>query len=112
MRSINVTMWVTLDGVVQGLGRPDEDTRGGFIHGGWGPRYNDRRDHRALHPPVRRNRAAPGWRAPAAGARARRCGQASSRSVCRASRTKSRSCASTGAPTRIATAATRQSVSE
>ena len=41
MRSISVTMWVTLDGVVQGLGRPDEDTRGGFTHGGWGPRYND-----------------------------------------------------------------------
>jgi dihydrofolate reductase len=34
-------MWVTLDGVVQGLGRPDEDTRGGFTHGGWGQRYND-----------------------------------------------------------------------
>jgi dihydrofolate reductase len=34
-------MWVTLDGVVQGLGRPDEDTRGGFTHGGWGPDYND-----------------------------------------------------------------------
>jgi dihydrofolate reductase len=41
MRSIRVTMWVTLDGVVQGLGRPDEDTRGGFTHGGWGQRYND-----------------------------------------------------------------------
>jgi dihydrofolate reductase len=41
MRSIRVTMWVTLDGVVQGLGRPDEDTRGGFTYGGWGPRYND-----------------------------------------------------------------------
>ena len=41
MRSITVTMWVTLDGVVQGLGRPDEDTRGGFTHGGWGPRYDD-----------------------------------------------------------------------
>jgi dihydrofolate reductase len=41
MRSIMVTMWVTLDGVVQGLGRPDEDTRGGFTHGGWGQRYND-----------------------------------------------------------------------
>ena len=41
MRSIVVTMWVTLDGVVQGLGRPDEDTRGGFTHGGWGQRYND-----------------------------------------------------------------------
>lgn len=32
MRSITVTMSVTLDGVVQGLGRPDEDTRGGFAH--------------------------------------------------------------------------------
>ena len=41
MRSITATMFVTLDGVVQGLGRPDEDTRGGFTHGGWGPRYND-----------------------------------------------------------------------
>ena len=41
MRSIVVTMFVTLDGVVQGLGRPDEDTRGGFAHGGWGLRYND-----------------------------------------------------------------------
>jgi dihydrofolate reductase len=41
MRSISVTMSVTLDGVVQGLGRPDEDTRGGFTHGGWGTRYQD-----------------------------------------------------------------------
>jgi dihydrofolate reductase len=41
MRSVNVTMWVSLDGVVQGLGRPDEDTRGGFSHGGWGRRYDD-----------------------------------------------------------------------
>lgn len=41
MRTISVTMSVTLDGVVQGLGRPDEDTRGGFSHGGWGPRYTD-----------------------------------------------------------------------
>ena len=41
MRSITVTLWVTLDGVVQGLGRPDEDTRGGFTHGGWGRRYDD-----------------------------------------------------------------------
>lgn len=41
MRSITATMWVTLDGVVQGLGRADEDARGGFTHGGWGRRYND-----------------------------------------------------------------------
>ena len=37
MRTLSVTMSMTLDGVVQGLGRPDEDTRGGFSHGGWGP---------------------------------------------------------------------------
>lgn len=41
MRSITARLFVTLDGVVQGLGRPDEDTRDGFAHGGWGPRYND-----------------------------------------------------------------------
>ena len=41
MGSITATLWITLDGVVQGLGRPDEDTRGGFTHGGWGPRYAD-----------------------------------------------------------------------
>jgi dihydrofolate reductase len=41
MRSITVTLWVSLDGIVQGLGRPDEDTRGGFTHGGWGGRYDD-----------------------------------------------------------------------
>jgi dihydrofolate reductase len=41
MRSISATMWITLDGVVQGLGRPAEDTRDGFTHGGWGGQYND-----------------------------------------------------------------------
>jgi dihydrofolate reductase len=41
MRSITATLFVSLDGVVQGLGRADEDTRRGFTHGGWGPQYND-----------------------------------------------------------------------
>lgn len=41
MRAITARMFVSLDGVVQGLGRPDEDTRDGFTHGGWGPRYTD-----------------------------------------------------------------------
>lgn len=30
---------VTLDGVMQGPARPDEDPRGGFSHGGWGAPY-------------------------------------------------------------------------
>jgi dihydrofolate reductase len=32
---------VTLDGVMQAPGTPDEDTRGGFSHGGWAQPYND-----------------------------------------------------------------------
>jgi dihydrofolate reductase len=32
---------VTLDGVMQAPGRPDEDLRDGFAHGGWALPYND-----------------------------------------------------------------------
>ena len=38
MSRIVVMNHVTLDGVMQGPGRPDEDTRGGFSHSGWGHR--------------------------------------------------------------------------
>jgi dihydrofolate reductase len=41
MGKIVVVNNVTLDGVTQGLGRPDEDTRGGFEYGGWGIPYGD-----------------------------------------------------------------------
>jgi dihydrofolate reductase len=32
---------ITLDGVMQAPARPDEDTRDGFAHGGWGMARND-----------------------------------------------------------------------
>ena len=35
MSSVVVINNLTLDGVMQAPGRPDEDTRGGFEHGGW-----------------------------------------------------------------------------
>jgi len=41
MRKIVVFMSLTLDGVIQAPGRPDEDRRGGFEHGGWGQPYAD-----------------------------------------------------------------------
>jgi dihydrofolate reductase len=41
MRQLNVIEFVTLDGVMQGLGSPDEDRDGGFEHGGWGAPYGD-----------------------------------------------------------------------
>jgi dihydrofolate reductase len=39
MRKVSVFESVTLDGVMQGPGRPDEDRRGGFEHGGWAQPY-------------------------------------------------------------------------
>ena len=41
MRKIVVVNNLTLDGVMQAPGRQDEDTRGGFKHGGWAGPYND-----------------------------------------------------------------------
>jgi len=38
---ITATESITLDGVMQGVGRPDEDTRGGFTQGGWADGYQD-----------------------------------------------------------------------
>ena len=41
MGKVIVMNWVTLDGVMQGPGCPDEDTRDGFEHGGWAITYSD-----------------------------------------------------------------------
>ena len=41
MRKIIVTNNVTLDNVMQAPATKDEDTRGGFTHGGWAMDYND-----------------------------------------------------------------------
>jgi dihydrofolate reductase len=41
MRKIKVISMITLDGVMQGIGRPEEDTSGGFEFGGWTVPYSD-----------------------------------------------------------------------
>ena len=41
MRKITVFNSLTLDGVMQAPGRPDEDRRDGFQHGGWATTYAD-----------------------------------------------------------------------
>ena len=41
MRKVIVHTWMTLDGVAQAPGAPEEDTTGGFQHGGWHLRYFD-----------------------------------------------------------------------
>jgi dihydrofolate reductase len=41
MRRVVVNEFMSLDGVVQAPGAADEDTSGGFMHGGWHLRYFD-----------------------------------------------------------------------
>jgi dihydrofolate reductase len=41
MSEVVVTNHLTLDGVMQAPGRPNEDLRGGFEHGGWAQPGND-----------------------------------------------------------------------
>ena len=41
MRKLVVIEFLTVDGVMHGLGSAQEDTDGGFTHGGWGAPYAD-----------------------------------------------------------------------
>ena len=41
MRKVIVLEFITLDGVIQAGGGPDEDTSGGFKYGGWQAPYSD-----------------------------------------------------------------------
>jgi dihydrofolate reductase len=48
MSRITAFIHVTLDGVMQGPGRADEDCRDGFTNGGWAAPYNDAEQAKAV----------------------------------------------------------------
>ena len=57
MGRIVATTFVTLDGVMQGPGHPDEDRSGGFDRGGWAAPYSDQEFVEAMGVGMRRSGA-------------------------------------------------------
>jgi hypothetical protein len=51
MRTIRIIEHISLDGVIQGPGGPEEDPANGFNHGGWAFPHHDER--RAARPSTR-----------------------------------------------------------
>src|SRR6266516_1080615 len=49
MRKIIVTTMISLDGVMQAPGGPEEDTSGGFKYGGWTAPYSDEAMNKILN---------------------------------------------------------------
>ncbi len=54
MRKIIVISMITLDGVLQGPGGPEEDTSGGFQYGGWTAPYDDEVANKVLEKQMQR----------------------------------------------------------
>jgi len=48
MRKLSTITFLTLDGVMQAPGTPEEDPSGGFRHGGWSANYWDDAMNRAI----------------------------------------------------------------
>ncbi|MDQ1141984.1 dihydrofolate reductase family protein [Pedobacter agri] len=50
MRKITVLSMITLDGVMQAPGGPEEDLSGGFEYGGWSAPFNDEESGKLMQP--------------------------------------------------------------